>query len=221
MRSNAIPSVSIPVGKAAALHKLDGELLIPENALGLVVFVHGSGSNRMSRRNRYVADALYGYGLATLLIDLLTPEEEQLDSHTRALRFDIVFLEQRLLEVIDFLKKHPDSKDLHLGVFGANTGAACAIGAAASRPNDVKAVVSRGGRPDLALDRLPSLRAPTLLIVGGEDAEFLRLNESALEQMTCTKELAVIKGATHSFEEAGALEQVAVEAQVWFARYLK
>lgn len=221
MRSNAIPSVAIPVGKASSCHRLNGEMFIPENAVGLVAFAHGSGSSRMSPRNRYVANALYGYGLGILIVDLLTPEEEQVDSHTRALRFDIPFLENRLLEIIDFVKHHPDSKKLHLGLFGASTGAAAAICAAVRRPDDIKAVVSRGGRPDLALDSLSLLRAPTLLIVGGKDSEVLKLNERSLLQMKCPKELIVIKGASHLFEEAGALEQVSVEAQVWFARYLK
>lgn len=221
MRSNAIPSVAIPVGKASSCHRLHGEMLIPENSVGLVAFAHGSGSSKLSPRNRYVANALYGYGLGILLVDLLTPEEEQLDSHTRALRFDIPFLENRLVEIIDFVKQHPDSKTLNLGLFGASTGAAAAICAAVRRPDAVKAVVSRGGRPDLALDSLPLLRAPTLLIVGSKDTEVLKLNETAFKQMRCTKELALVNGATHLFEEAGALEQVAVEAQVWFAQYLK
>ncbi len=221
MRSNASPSVAIPVGKAAACHKLTGELFIPEKAVGLVAFAHGSGSSSRSPRNRYVANALYSYGLGTLLIDLLTPEEEQVDIHTRALRFDISFLENRLVEIIDWLKVHPDSKDLHLGLFGASTGAAAAISAAARRPSEVEAIVSRGGRPDLAFDALSQLRAPTLLIVGSEDTEVLKLNQRALAQINCKKELTIIKGATHLFEEVGALEQVAVESEIWFAKYLR
>lgn len=221
MRVNAVPSVEVPVDKPSACHRLHGELYIPEGATGLVVFAHGSGSSRHSTRNKYVANALYGYGIGTLLIDLLTPEEEEIDSHTRALRFDIPFLENRLIEIIDWAAIHPDSRALNLGLFGASTGAAAAICAAARRDKVIKAVVSRGGRPDLAFDALSKLSAPTLLIVGSNDTEVIKLNERALAQMTCVKELEIIKGASHLFEEVGALEQVAVEAEIWFAKYLR
>jgi putative phosphoribosyl transferase len=215
--TNVDSAVSIPAGGA----HLRGDLAVPEQAGGLVVFAHGSGSSRLSPRNKYVASVLYNAGLATLLIDLLTPEEEQVDARTAKLRFDVEMLGDRLVEMIDWLVVSSETKGLKIGLFGASTGAAAAILAATRRDKWVEAVVSRGGRPDLAVDALTQLLAPTLLIVGSEDLEVLNLNRQALALIPCTKQLAIVKGATHLFEEPGTLEQAAMLAQEWFARYLK
>jgi putative phosphoribosyl transferase len=195
---------------------LPGDLNLPDAARGLVVFAHGSGSGRLSPRNRQVAETLNGYGLATLLLDLLT-ENEAAD---RRKVFDIELLAERLLAATDWTAGESTLSDLALGYFGASTGAAAALIAAAERPEDVQAVVSRGGRPDLAGPRLPDVRAPTLLIVGGADLEVLRLNRQARELLRVRCELAVVPGATHLFEEPGALEQVAELSARWFIEYL-
>jgi dienelactone hydrolase len=208
--------VRLPVGDAV----LEGDLVLPDGALGIVVFAHGSGSSRHSPRNRQVAAALNEAGIGTLLVDLLTPVEEQLDLLTREHRFDIGLLSRRLTGTIDWLRLGP-GVSLPLGLFGASTGAAAALVAAAIRPGDVAAVVSRGGRPDLAGRALRRVQAPTLLIVGGADLQVLQLNRHALEELgTAEKRLEVVPGATHLFEEPGALEQVARLAAGWFLRYL-
>ena len=199
---------------------LEGNLGVPEGARGIVLFAHGSGSGRHSPRNRYVAGTLREAGLATLLIDLLTPDEEAVDLRTRHLRFDIGLLAGRLVGVTDWLVRSPETQDLRIGYFGASTGAGAALVAAAERPDAVGAVVSRGGRPDLAEDALPLVRAPTLLIVGGADAPVIGMNREALEQLRAQKRLEILPGATHLFEEPGALEEVARLAAVWFACHL-
>lgn len=199
---------------------LEGNLGIPVGTQGIVLFAHGSGSSRFSPRNRLVAEALREGGLATLLIDLLTSEEEVADRQTRHLRFDIGLLARRLVEATDWLQQHPGTRGLRIGYFGASTGAAAALEAAVERPDAVDAIVSRGGRPDLAADVLDRVRPPTLLIVGGRDSQVLDLNEKALGQLRTEKRLEVVPGATHLFEEPGALEKVAVLARDWFQRYL-
>jgi putative phosphoribosyl transferase len=199
---------------------LEGNLSLPEGASGVVLFAHGSGSSRHSTRNRYVARLLNEAKLATLLIDLLTPDEEAVDLRTAHLRFDIGLLANRLVGATDWLTQQPDTRHLRIGYFGASTGAAAALVAAAERPEVVGAVVSRGGRPDLAGPALPRLRAPTLLIVGGNDVPVIELNRAAFEQLRCEKQLVIIPGAMHLFEEPGALDQVARLAREWFERYL-
>ncbi|MER3438975.1 MAG: hydrolase [Chloroflexota bacterium] len=210
-------AVRIPVGSVT----LEGNLVIPGGASGIVVFAHGSGSSRHSPRNRFVARVLQDSGIATLLIDLLTAEEEAIDITTRHLRFDIPLLAERLTGAIDWLKQQPATRDLPIGLFGASTGAAAALLAAVARPDDVVAIVSRGGRPDLARQALERVRAPTLLIVGGRDEPVIALNEEAIAMLRAPKRLAIIPGATHLFEEPGALEQVAQLAAEWFSRYLR
>ena len=201
---------------------LRGDLTIPAGARGLVIFVHGSGSSRLSSRNRMVARRLQDGGFGTLLFDLFTAREEALDAITRSLRFDIDFLATRLAGATEWLVSHPFARTLRLGYFGASTGAGAALVAAARRPGVVSAIVSRGGRPDLAGPYLREVTAPTLLIVGGADETVARLNEMALDRLACeVKELTVVPGATHLFEEPGALEQVADLACRWFARHLE
>lgn len=200
---------------------LEGTLAIPPSAFGLVVFAHGSGSGRFSPRNRHVAQRLRRAGLATLLMDLLTREEEVEDEITRALRFDIDLLAERVVAVIDDVGRTRELATLPIGCFGASTGAAAALIAAAERPDAVRAVVSRGGRPDLAGDALARVRAPTLLIVGELDFGVIELNEQAAEELACEKRLEIVPGATHLFEEPGALEEVARLAAGWFAGKLK
>jgi len=200
--------------------ELEGNLSLPSNASGIVLFAHGSGSSRHSPRNRFVAEQLKRAGLATLLIDLLTAEEEIADRSSGHLRFDIQLLAQRLGYVTDWLKQNPSTRALKIGYFGASTGAGAALLTAADHPQDVAAIVSRGGRPDLAGDALLRVKAPTLLIVGGEDHDVIRLNETALAQIPGEKRLDIIPGATHLFEEPGTLEQVASLARQWFDRYL-
>lgn len=200
---------------------LEGNLAIPEGAEGLVLFAHGSGSSRHSPRNQYVARKLQHSGLGTLLIDLLTLKEEKVDDYTMQLRFDIPLLAQRLAGATDWLTSNPDTWNLSFGYFGASTGAAAALVAAAKHPNAVKAVVSRGGRPDLARASLSQVRAPTLLIVGGNDIPVIEMNENARRQMRSECKIVIVPGATHLFEEQGALEQVAELATNWFAKYLK
>lgn len=195
-------------------------LRLPQRARGLVLFAHGSGSSRLSPRNNYVAERLSADGLASVLLDLLTPEEEQLDELTAELRFDIPFLTRRLVDASVWVQGHPQLRDLNLGYFGASTGAAAALAAAARIP-EVRAVVSRGGRPDLAGAALSQVRAPTLLIVGGNDPEVLELNRNALAQMSCEARLEVVPQATHLFSEPGTLEQVAALASGWFALHLE
>jgi putative phosphoribosyl transferase len=199
---------------------LEGNLDIPESARGVVLFAHGSGSGRHSPRNRYVAEELQQAGLGTLLIDLLTSEEEEIDLRTRHLRFDIGMLAERLVGGTDWLAQNPDTQSLRVGYFGASTGAGAALVAAAERPNVVGAIVSRGGRPDLAREDLPRVVAPTLLIVGGEDHPVIGMNREAMAQLRVEKELKIVPGATHLFEEPGALEDVARLAAGWFSRYL-
>ena len=196
--------------------ELPGDLIVPAEPLGVVVFAHGSGSSRLSPRNRFVAGQLHEAGLATLLFDLLTPAEE-LD---RANVFDIPLLGGRLLGAIRWLRERPETAALALGAFGASTGAAAALWAAAEPEAEVAAVVSRGGRPDLAAERLHAVRAPTLLIVGGADVVVLDLNHRALELLRAEKQLAVVPGASHLFEEPGALEQVAALATEWLSAHL-
>jgi len=201
--------------------ELEGDLTLPPGAHGIVLFAHGSGSSRHSPRNRQVAAELTGRGLGTLLVDLLTHAEEVDDARTRDLRFDIGLLADRLIGLVDWLAEHPETRSLPVGLFGASTGAAAALVAAAARPADVHAVVSRGGRPDLAGPALVQVAAPTLLIVGERDLPVLELNDQARAAMTVAAELRVVPGATHLFEEPGALEIVAEEAGTWFATHLR
>lgn len=199
---------------------LEGTLGVPPNALGIVLFAHGSGSSRFSPRNRYVARVLRDAGLATLLLDLLSPSEERVDDITRELRFDIAMLGRRLVSAIDWLADNEDTANLAVGLFGASTGGGAALVAAAERPTRVRAVVSRGGRPDLAGDSLPMVEAPTLLVVGGRDDVVIDLNERARDHMRASVRLDIVPGATHLFEEPGTLESVAERARDWFVRYL-
>ncbi|MPZ87328.1 MAG: hypothetical protein GEU81_04465 [Nitriliruptorales bacterium] len=208
--------IRLPAGDVA----LDADLSIPEGAGGIVVFAHGSGSGRHSPRNRQVAAVLQGVGLATLLVDLLTAEEERIDERTRHLRFDLDLLARRLVATADWLDAQPHTAHLALGYFGASTGAGAALIAAAQRPERVAAVVSRGGRPDLAERALPLARAPTLLIVGSEDHPVIPLNREAMAQLPGPTRLELIPGATHLFSEQGALDQVAGLAADWFTRHL-
>jgi dienelactone hydrolase len=186
----------------------------------VVLFAHGSGSSRHSPRNRHVARLLNEAQLATLLIDLLTPDEEAVDLRTAHLRFDIGLLAERLVGAADWLTQHPDTRELPIGCFGASTGAAAALVAAAERPEAVAAVVSRGGRPDLAGAALGRVRAPTLLIVGGNDFQVIELNRAAFAELRCEKQVLIVPGATHLFEEPGALDEVASRACAWFQRHL-
>jgi len=199
---------------------LHGNLLVPESAWGLVVFAHGSGSSRHSPRNKYVAGVLHDSGMATLLFDLLTLEEEAEDLITGRQRFDINMLARRLVGVTDLLQENEKTRRLRLGYFGASTGAAAALVAAAERPDVVGAVVSRGGRPDLAGPALAKVKAPTLLIVGGNDYQVIDLNREALEKLKSEKKLITVRGATHLFEEPGTLEKAAMLATDWFVKYL-
>ncbi len=208
--------VTVPVGAVA----LAGTLTLPDRARGIVLFAHGSGSSRFSPRNRFVAGELHAARLGTLLIDLLTPEEEAIDRRTRALRFDIGLLAERVAAATGWLGEQRETRGLRIGYFGASTGAAAALVAAAQLPSAVGAVVSRGGRPDLARDALRRVIAPTLLIVGGQDTAVIPLNEAALASLPGVKRLETVPGATHLFEEPGALETVACLARDWFVRYL-
>lgn len=198
---------------------LGGILSIPENAKGIVLFAHGSGSGRFSPRNQFVAKMLQDDNIATLLMDLLTEKEEEKDDITRELRFDIPFLAKRLLEVTEWAKKHKETKALTIGYFGASTGAAAALIAASDR-KDIKAIVSRGGRPDLAGNKLSRVTSPTLLIVGGADYEVIELNQQAFRLLTCEKKLEIVPNATHLFEEPGTLNLAAKLAANWFTKYL-
>ncbi|WP_030543428.1 dienelactone hydrolase family protein [Streptomyces albus] len=207
-------TVLIDAGEA----DLRGDLVSPEPTHGVVAFAHGSGSSRHSPRNQEVARVLQDAGLTTLLFDLLTEEEGRLDAVTAELRFDIPLLGRRLVAAVDWLGRHPATAGLPVGLFGASTGAAAALIAAAERPERVRAVVSRGGRPDLAGPALPRVQAPVLLIVGGEDHEVLRMNRDAAERLGGSATVHVVPGATHLFEEPGTLEQAAAAAQGWFVR---
>ena len=199
---------------------VQASLAMPADAVGMVVFAHGSGSSRHSPRNQRVAQRLRRRGLATLLMDLLTPAEDEVDRRTRELRFDIGLLARRLTGAIGWLDARTDTSSLPTGFFGASTGAAAALIAAADAGNRISAVVSRGGRPDLAGDRLPDVQAPTLLLVGGADPAVLDLNQQAQERMRCETHLEVVPGATHLFEEPGALDVVADSAAEWFVQHL-
>lgn len=200
--------------------ELEGTLGLPRSAKGVVLFAHGSGSSRFSPRNRYVARVFRDSGLATLLIDLLSRDEEAIDEITRDLRFDIPLLASRLESAIDWLRAEPVTRDLPVGLFGASTGAAAALAAAAARPDRIGAVVSRGGRPDLANEALSLVHAPTLLIVGERDEIVIGLNERARAAMRTDVRLEIVPGATHLFEERGALERVAELARDWFLAHL-
>jgi dienelactone hydrolase len=209
-------TVIIPAGVM-----LPGDLTVPAGARGVVVFAHGSGSSRFSPRNQRVARHLQAGGFATLLFDLLTADEELLDARTAQLRFDVSMLADRLISVTDWLGTHAKSRALHVGYFGASTGAAAALMAAAERPDVVRAVVSRGGRPDLAGPALGRVKAPTLLIVGGDDVPVIGMNQSALGRLSAkTKKLEIVPGATHLFEEPGTLDRVCDLALDWFETHL-
>src|SRR5438067_9307982 len=208
--------VRIPAGRAM----LDGNLTIVDQAKALVFFAHGSGSSRHSPRNQFVARTLNEAGLATLLFDLLTPEEESVDLYTREHRFDIGLLAERLVQATRWAKQQKETRDLPIGYFGSSTGGGAALVAAAELPEEVGAVVSRGGRPDLAGDALPKVKAPALLMVGGEDHVVIELNERARAQMKCECKIEIVPGATHLFEEPGALEKVARLASDWFVKHL-
>ena len=208
--------VKIPFGGVV----LNGNLNVPLGAKGIVMFAHGSGSGRFSPRNQYVAKEFNKAKIGTLLFDLLTSDEEEEDMVTAEYRFNIGLLAQRLIGATEWLKKDPLANNCALGYFGASTGAAAALIAAAKLPNSIAAVVSRGGRPDLAADYLPQVVAPTLLLVGGLDAEVIELNRQAMDQMSAERKLVIVPGATHLFEEPGALEEVAKLSKDWFLRYL-
>lgn len=208
--------VRIPAGAVT----LSGDLVAPPDARGIVLFAHGSGSSRLSPRNRQVAGSLRQGGLATLLMDLLTHDEEAVDARTAHLRFDIGFLAGRLGAATEWLQKKAETRALPLGYFGASTGAAAALVAATERPEAVRAIVSRGGRPDLAGSALARVQAPTLLIVGGDDYPVIQMNREALAQLTVEAKLEIVPGATHLFEEPGTLDEVARLARAWFERWL-
>ena len=213
---SAVRAVEIPDG----IVRLDADLRTPPEPAGLIVFAHGSGSSRHSRRNREVAEALTAGGFATLLLDLLTAQEESVDQFTREHRFDVRRLGRRVIAAVDWASRDDELKTLRVGCFGASTGAAAALIAAAERPEKVSAVVSRGGRPDLATEALPRVLAPTLLIVGGADEAVIELNEEAMRQMSVKPRLAIVPGATHLFEEPGAMDEVSRLATDWFAEHV-
>lgn len=221
MRANPVSEVRSQVRIPAGSHTLAGELAIPEAAKGVVLFAHGSGSSRFSRRNQIVAVELRRAGLGTLLFDLLTAEEERADQTTGRFRFDVALLAERIAAATVWLKSSGRAADLPVGYFGASTGAAAALVASAALGGAVRAVVSRGGRPDLAGGALPYVQAPTLLIVGGRDPEVLELNRNALASLRCPAELVVIPGATHLFEEPGTLAEVSNLAAGWFRTHLR
>lgn len=212
-----VRTVQIEAGRGV---QLEGELRQPAGAEGLVLFAHGSGSSRRSPRNRQVASALEQAGLATLLFDLLSDAEAERDARTGELRFDIGLLGERVIGAVDWARRQPELEALALGLFGASTGAAAALVAAARRPEAVRAVVSRGGRPDLAMEVLGEVRAPTLLVVGGRDEAVLEMNRAAAARLHADSILEIVPGATHLFEEPGALEEVATLASSWFVRHL-
>jgi dienelactone hydrolase len=209
--------MKIPVGNVV----VEGILTLIPGAKGVVLFAHGSGSGRFSPRNQYAAKEFNKANIGTLLFDLLTKEEEEEDIVTAEYRFNIALLAKRLIGVTEWLRNDPKTKKLSIGYFGASTGAAAALIAAAKLPNEIAAVVSRGGRPDLAGEYLPGVAAPTLLLVGGLDTEVIELNQEAMDQMTAEKKLIIVPGATHLFEEPGTLEHVAKLSTEWFLRYLR
>lgn len=209
--------VKIPIGKIV----LEGTLVLPKGAEGIVLFAHGSGSSRFSPRNQYVAKELQKKDVATLLFDLLTKEEETVDMRTGHLRFDVEFLAERLIGATKWLKEKSETKNLNVGYFGASTGAGAALVAAAKYPEEVYAVVSRGGRPDLAMDYLSKVKAPTLLVVGGKDKPVIEINRETMACLQCLKKLEIVPGASHLFEEPGTLEEVSRLAADWFMHYLK
>ncbi len=215
--SNLESAIKIPVGGI----EVEGNLFAPKGTKCVVIFVHGSGSSRFSPRNQHVAKEFNKAQMGTLLFDLLTPAEEEEDELTAEYRFNIPLLSDRLIGVTEWLRNDPQTRKLKLGYFGASTGAAAALIAAAKMPNDVSAVVSRGGRPDLAGDYLPQVKAPTLLLVGGWDEEVIELNRQAQSQMRNENKLVIIEAATHLFEEPGKLEEVARFSSDWFQHYLK
>jgi len=217
--SRSTTPIRVPIGE----RWLPGDLGFPAQAQahGIVLFAHGSGSSRHSPRNQFVARALERRGLATLLIDLLTPEEEAIDDRTAQYRFDVEMLAARLATIVDWLRRRKETSSLPIGVFGASTGGGAALMAAAARSKEIAAVVSRGGRPDLAGNALPLVAAPTLLIVGGLDAPVVQMNREAMRQMRAKVTLEIVPGATHLFEEPGALERVAELGGDWFGRYLQ
>jgi dienelactone hydrolase len=208
--------VSIPTAGV----KLEGALAMPDNCRGIVVFAHGSGSSRHSPRNRYVAEALQSAGLGTMLFDLLSEHEEAMGEYNRELRFNIPLLAERVGGAVEWLRQQPQTRDLRIGLFGASTGAAAALIAAARHSSWISAVVSRGGRPDLAGRILGRVEAPTLLIVGGADHAVLEMNRDAARQLRAPNELAIVPNASHLFEERGALEEVSEHARTWFVRHL-
>ncbi len=210
-------AVRIPAGSV----QLNADLAMPAGAEAIIVFAHGSGSGRHSTRNRYVAETLNGYGFATLLADLLTDEEEIIDLRTQHLRFDIPMLADRLVDIAAWLESQPQTKHLKIGWFGASTGAGAALIAAARHPENIFAVVSRGGRPDLAAGYLPEVIVPVLLIVGENDPQVVDLNKHALAQLNAPSKLEIVPNATHLFEEPGTLEAAALLAAEWFQAHLK
>jgi putative phosphoribosyl transferase len=210
-------AIRVQVGPVAC----DGDLLLPERATGLVIFAHGSGSSRFSGRNRAVAAVLQHAGFGTLLLDLLTPDEAGIDDRTREYRFDVNLLGRRVVGAADWARARTDLHRLPIAFFGASTGAAAALIAAAERPEVTRAVISRGGRPDLADDALSRVQAPTLLIVGGDDEPVIEMNREAIRRMTALVHLEIVPGATHLFEERGALERVSELAAAWCRRYLR
>lgn len=216
MTAGGAYGVRVPIGD----RDLTGDLTLPVGARGLILFAHGSGSSRFSPRNRFVAHVLQQHGLGTLLMDLLTPEEEAVDDQTGHLRFDIDLLASRLVAIVDWLRRRKDTAGLPIGLFGASTGGGAALVAAAARPHEITAIVSRGGRPDLARDALPLVLAPTLLIVGGRDTAVIGMNRDAMSRMHAHVTLELVSGATHLFEEPGALDRVAALAAGWFERYM-
>jgi dienelactone hydrolase len=214
-----VQSAAVQINAGRVL--IEGDLSIPPKAAGLVVFAHGSGSSRFSKRNRSVAHVLHGGGYATLLLDLLTREEEAVDEQTREYRFDIDRLGHRIVAAINWAASHPHVARLPVGCFGASTGVAAALIAAAERPDTVRAVISRGGRPDLAGYALPKVQAPTLLIAGGDDEPVIELNRAAMRRMRAPVQLEIVPGATHLFEEPGALELVSQLALEWCTQYVR
>ena len=223
MTLTAVKSAAGKTGEvriAAGSVALNGQLLVPDGATGIVLFAHGSGSSRFSPRNQYVSQVIRDAGVGTLLFDLLTREEEAIDIQTRHLRFDISLLARRLVDVTNWLAWQKETNQLRPGYFGSSTGGGAALVAAAALGEKIGAVVSRGGRPDLADDALPLVKAPTLLIVGGRDYQVIEMNREALAELRCEKQLEIVPGATHLFEEPGTLAQVAHLAAEWFRKYL-
>ena len=216
MKKTLIKEIEITADKVV----LKGNLSIPKNAKAIILFAHGSGSSRFSPRNQYVAQVLHKAGLATLLMDLLTKEEELIDEQTGELRFNIEFLADRLIGATKWLKKNSKTKNLAVGYFGSSTGAGAALIAAAKYPTDIKTIVSRGGRPDLAMPYLKKVKASVLLIVGGNDTPVIGMNEEAMKQLSVEKKLEIVPGATHLFEEPGKLEEVAQLAADWFTKHM-